>query len=217
MLKSYKELREIDVMPFCEYKDAKDDKGKAVKIPYLNWAKCKDILHENGAESVYFTPIANPEGSFVFRHSEVQNKDGRKGGCYFVKVEIHIDDKVYTMDTPLMNGSLVVYEDTLNQLRIANAHARAFVKGVAIHTGLGFSLWSDTDEDVAAKNIQDDLGIHDILAVKKRVQELVTAKLANGLTKDDILSSLKLSAKGFDTYMAYYDSLFKFETALKKL
>ena len=26
---------------------------------YLNWAKCIDLLHENGAEAVYFVPIPN--------------------------------------------------------------------------------------------------------------------------------------------------------------
>src|SRR5699024_378236 len=130
----------------CDKREAKDDRGHKVQVPYLNWATCKNLLHENGAESVYFVPLKAPNGSYLFMSAEVENKDGRRTGCWFVSVEIHIDGRTFTMDMPLMNGSLVVYEDTLNQLRISNAHARAFVKGVAIHTGLGFSLWC-TDKD----------------------------------------------------------------------
>lgn len=39
MLKKYEELRKIDVTPYCEERD---------KALYLNWAKCIDLLHENG-------------------------------------------------------------------------------------------------------------------------------------------------------------------------
>ena len=46
MLKKYEEMRKIDVRPFCEEREGKI---------YLNWAKCIDLLHENGAEKVYWT------------------------------------------------------------------------------------------------------------------------------------------------------------------
>ena len=166
-LKPYNELVKIDVLPFCEKRKAKDDNGRTVEIPYLNWAMCKQLLHENGAGEVYYTPRMNQEGSYVFQSIPTANKDGRRGGCYFVSVEIHIDDLVFTHDMPLMNGSLVVYEDTVNQLRIANSHARAFVKGVAIRTGLGFGLWVKGDEI----NQEDDLSGHSIKAIKKLVEE----------------------------------------------
>ena len=37
-LKSYEEMRQIDVKPYCEERDG---------LTYLNWAKCIDLLHEN--------------------------------------------------------------------------------------------------------------------------------------------------------------------------
>jgi hypothetical protein len=43
MLKSYAELRKIDVTPYCEDRDG---------AKYLPWAKCVDLLHTNGAEKV---------------------------------------------------------------------------------------------------------------------------------------------------------------------
>lgn len=214
MLKPYSELVRIDVLPECDYREAKDDTGKKIKVPYLNWAKCKKLLHDNGAEIVYYTPLADTNGSFVFCSKEVQNKDGRKTGCYFVAVEVHIDELTFRMDMPLMNGSIVVYEDTLNQLRIANCHARAFVKGVAIHTGLGFSLWAnDQDTDTAS----DDLSLHDVRLVKRRIEELITAKLQNGLDYDDMLNRLGLSKKSFELTMKALDNAYVLEKKLREL
>ena len=214
MLKPYSELVKIDVLPFCDKREAKDDRGKKVQVPYLNWATCKNLLHENGAESVYFVPLKAPNGSYLFMSAEVENKDGRRTGCWFVSVEIHVDDRTFTMDMPLMNGSLVVYEDTLNQLRIANAHARAFVKGVAIHTGLGFSLWcSDKDTETDP----DDLSGHSIVAIKRRIETELTAKMQRGMDMDDILSSIGINRRQFDNTMKAIDNIQWLESQILKL
>lgn len=214
MLKPYSELVKIDVLPFCDKREAKDDRGKKVQVPYLNWATCKNLLHENGAESVYFVPLKAPNGSYLFMSAEVENKDGRRTGCWFVSVEIHIDDRTFTMDMPLMNGSLVVYEDTLNQLRIANAHARAFVKGVAIHTGLGFSLWC-TDKDTEPD--PDDLSGHSIMAIKRRIETELTAKMQRGMDMDEILSALRINRRQFDNTMKAIDNIQWLESQILKL
>lgn len=214
MLKPYSELVKIDVLPFCDMREAKDDSGKKIQVPYLNWAKCVELLHENGAEVVYYTPLKGPDGSYVFASRDVANKDGRKTGCYFVSVEIHIDDLTFQMDMPLMNGSIVVYDDTLNQLRIANCHARAFVKGVAIRTGLGFRLWvNDKDTDPAP----DDLSGHSIYAIKERVERLITAKEQRGLEHRDLLTVLGLNDKQFKTLMASFDNIAVLEKKLSAL
>lgn len=214
MLKPYSELVKIDVLPYCDKREAKDDRGHKVQVPYLNWATCKNLLHENGAESVYFVPLKAPNGSYLFMSAEVENKDGRRTGCWFVSVEIHIDDRTFTMDMPLMNGSLVVYEDTLNQLRISNAHARAFVKGVAIHTGLGFSLWctdKDTEQD------PDDLSGHSIVAIKRRIETELTAKMQRGMDVDDILSAIGINRRQFDNTMKAIDNIQWLESQILKL
>lgn len=214
MLKSYAELSAVDVLPYCDYREAKDDKGKKIRVPYLNWATCKNLLHENGAESVYYVPLKTASGSYLFCSADVENKDGRKTGCWFVSVEIHVDDRTFTMDMPLMNGSLVVYEDTLNQLRIANAHARAFVKGVAIHTGLGFSLWC-TDKDTEPD--PDDLSGHSIMAIKRRIETELTAKMQRGMDMDDILSALRINRRQFDNTMKAIDNIQWLESQILKL
>lgn len=212
MLKPYEELRKLDVSGFCDKRKAKDDNGRAIDVLYLNWAKCVDLLHENGASLVYYRPLKDENGSFVFSSLDVQNKDGRLCGCYFVSVEIHIDDLVFVMDYPLMNGTTVVYADTLNQLRISNAHARAFVKGVAIRTGLGFGLWVGGDETT----IQDDLGGHSLKAIKRRVEEILTAKMQY-MDESDVLAALGINKKQLQATLQMYEKLESFEKTLAKV
>ena len=45
------------------------------------------------------------------------------------------------MQTPVMNGANPVKDNSMSQQRVWNSMCRAFVKCVAIHTGLGFNLW----------------------------------------------------------------------------
>lgn len=214
-LKPYDELVKLDVLPFCDKRKAKDETGKEITVPYLNWAKCVELLHQNGAETVYYTPLRGPDGSYLFSSAQVETgKSARKTGCWFVSVEIHIDDLVFTMDAPLMNGSLVVYQDTLNQLRIANCHARAFVKGVAIRTGLGFHLWvSEKDTDAAP----DDLGGHSIFAIKERVDRLITDRLQRGMSMEDIYAALGTNRRRFEVVMNSFSDIDYLERTLRAL
>jgi hypothetical protein len=216
MLKNFQELYKIDVMPFCDFKESKDDKKNKIEVPYLNWAKCVTLLHENGAETVYFTPLRNANGGYLFESREVHNKDGRTTGCYFVSVEIHIDDLVFTQDLPLLNGNLVVYDDTLNQLRISNAHARAFVKGVAIRTGLGFSLWAEDTEGEKAES--EDLSIHSIWKIKTRIEQRFTELMKRGMTQTEICEKCKLKEKDVGAILGkYMNGIAYLEDALRKL
>ena len=217
MLKSFAELRKIDVLPYCEKRDAKDENGRKIEVPYLNWAKCKDLLHENGAEVVYFEPLVNENGSTLFM-TDVPFTDskGNKNRCFEVRVKIVIDDLEFTQNYPLLNGVYVVREDTINQLRLSNAQARAFVKGVAIRTGLGFGLWV-TDDETTQKNGEEDLYFHNILKVRERVERLITAKMDSGLTVQRICEQLKIDEDQFNVYMKQYAILDRLEKAIMKL
>ena len=133
-LKSYKEMREIDVRPYCEDRDG---------LLYLNWAKCIDLLHENGAEKVYWIPIPDEKTGSSLRMTDqtFTDKSGNTNKCYETRILVVIDDKEYEMQTPVMNGSNPVKDNSMSQQRVWNSMCRAFVKCVAIHTGLGFNLW----------------------------------------------------------------------------
>ena len=215
MLKPYHELVKIDVTPYCEKRKAKDDNGKTIEVPYLNWAKCIELLHENGAEVVYFEPIYNEKGHSLFMSDVVfTDKNGNTNRCYEVRVRVVVDEHEWIMNYALMNGSYVVRDDTINQLRVSNAQARAFVKCIAIHTGLGFNLWvKDSEPDDTA----EDLTFHSIFAIKKRVEQSLTAKLQRGMDMKDILSALDLNDKQFKFLMRYYDQLAVFEERLARI
>lgn len=168
LTESFNELKAIDVKEHCEYREAKDDRGKAIKVPYLNWAKCKMLLHEHGAETVYFEPCVNASGSSLFMSDQVfTDKNGTTNRCYEVRVKIVIDNLEFESQFPLMNGSNPVKDNSMTQQRLWNAQTRAFVKGVAIRTGLGFDLWLNDTESISQ---EEDLSKHNIMSIKKRLQ-----------------------------------------------
>jgi hypothetical protein len=205
MLKPYSELVKIDVTPHCKTRD---------KNLYLPWGVFKRLLHENGAEKVYFEPLTNANGSTLFMSDkEFTDKDGITNRCYEVRIKTVIDDLEYVTNYPLMNGSNPVRDNSLNQLRVNNAQARAFVKGVAIHTGLGFSLW---DED-GLDDLEEDLSKHQIYKIKQRIEEKITALIKRGMSEDDIVSSLNINKKQLSTILDWFQKISSFEAKLNKL
>lgn len=183
MLKSYNELSKVDVMPYTEKRDGMD---------YLNWAVCVRLLHENGAEKVYFEPLINPkDGTSLFSteksFGDPNKKDAKFNSCYETGVHIVIDDLEFDMRGPVMNGPNPVMDNSMNQNRVATAQKRLFVKGVAIRTGLGFSLWAREEEETEKVGSKfDDIDAHNILKIKERIQQEVTALLDKGMSLDEI-------------------------------
>ncbi len=207
MLKSYDELRKIDVTPFCDERDG---------IKYLNWAKCVDLLHENGAETVYFLPLTTDAGSSLFMSNEVfTDNKGTTNRCYETRVEIHIDDKVYYMQSPVMNGANPVKDNSMSQQRVWNSMCRSFVKGVAIYTGLGFDLW--LKEEVTHQKAAKEDVYHDIMQVRERVLEKVTTLNKRDMSLADIASALGKTEDELKNYLSQYKILYAFENNLDVL
>lgn len=209
MLKPYEELRKIDIKPFCEQRDGMD---------YLNWAKCLDLLHENGAEKAYFEPVVNPQtGSSLFMTDKVFGEDGKTNQCYEVEVKVVIDDNVWNFRGPLMNGSNPVRDNSMSQQRIWNAQCRLFVKCVAVHTGLGFDLWLKEEQE-NEKRGSDDLTSHNILKIKERVEQKVSSLLAKGASLQDVADATGLQDEDdVRQFMRYYTKLYNFEGFLSKV
>lgn len=215
MIKSFNELRTVDVTPYCEMREAKDDNGKKIEVPYLNWARCKDLLHQNGAEKVVFEPVTCPNGSsLIMSDATFLDKNGVANRCYEVRVKVTIDDLVFESQFPLMNGSNPVKDNSLTQQRVWNAQTRAFVKGVAIHTGLGFDLWLN---DATGAEQEDDLYKHSLDAIKLRFQQTYTQKLQRHMSVKDIADGLNMTEDEVKVIFTYFDQLKRFETALQKL
>lgn len=144
MLKPYDELRKLDVIPYCEERD---------KFLYLNWAQCIKLLHDHGAETVYWEPIPNPKtgSSLYYCDHEFVDKNDSRNRCYETRIKVVIDEKEYTMQSPVMNGTNPVKDNSMSQQRVWNSMCRSFVKCVAIHTGLGFDLWLKEEENPSSR------------------------------------------------------------------
>lgn len=215
MIKSYSEMRKIDVLPMCEKRKAKDDRGKDIEVPYLNWAKCMDLLHENGAEVVYFEPCVNANGSSLFMSDQVfTDSKGNTNRCYEVRVKIVIDDLIFEAQYPLMNGSNPVKDNSMTQQRVWNAQTRAFVKGVAMRTGLGFSLWLDDSE---SRPEEEDLSRHNLFSIKERMQIAYTKAIKKGMSTRDIASAVGMTEDEVKVMFTYFDQLNRFEQKLNAL
>ena len=216
-IKSWNELRKIDVLPYCDQRDAKDDKGRPIKVPYLNWAKCNDLLHEHGAEKVYFEPCVNANGSSLFMSDQVfTDSNGNTNRCYEVRVKIVIDELEFEAQYPLMNGSNPVKDNSLTQQRLWNAQTRAFVKGVAMRTGLGFGLWVTGDE-AEDKTPAEDLSIHNLYAIKERMQIAYTKAIKKGMSTGDIAKAVNKTEDEVRILFTYFDQLNRFEQELNAL
>lgn len=200
MLKAYEELRKVDVSPFCEKRDGAD---------YLPWNKCIDLLHENGAEQVYFLPVQNPKtGSSLYETDTVfEDKNGAKNRCYETRIEIHIDDKIYYMQSPVMNGANPVKDNSMSQQRVWNSMTRSFVKGVAIYTGLGFDLWLKEEENERKEQARADVH-HDIMKVQERVFETITAiQKKSQMSLAQIAEKLNTTEDQMKMHLNYYKIL----------
>lgn len=208
---TFADFRAIDVTPYCDKREAKDDKGKKIEVLYLNWARCKQILHDLGAKTVYFEPVTGDNGSSLIQSDTVfTDKNGITNRCYEVRVRIVIDDMTFESQFPLMNGANPVKDNSMTQQRLWNAQTRAFVKGVAIRLGLGFDLWLSADEDLPQEETED-LSKHSIMKIRQRVQELVTDKINQGIPFSVIADRLGMDEESVRAKFAVYTELANFE------
>ena len=210
MLKDYKDLIKVDVSKYVAKRDGAE---------YLNWAKVVDLLHENGAEKVYFEPVPNPEtGSSLYMTEHVfTDSKGNTNRVYETAVKIVIDDLTFIQRGPVTNGSNPVKDNSMSQQRLWNCQTRLFVKGVAIRTGLGFNLWLKEEEKNEKDNWEDDLSRHDIFKIKERCQQIYTQKMKEGLTVKEIAERLHKTEDEVKALFSYFDTLSNFERDLSNI
>ena len=206
MLKSWNEMRTLDISKYVKKRDGAD---------YLPWASCLKLLYENGAENVRIIPVSNEKGSSLFMSDPTfTDKTGVTNRCYEVRVLVYIDDKDYTISYPVMNGIAPVRDNLMNQNSVHKAQMRAFVKCVAINTGLGFDLWLD-DADI--EDDKDDLSKHSLFAIKERMQIAYTKAIKKGMSTRDIAAKLEMTEDEVRVVFTYFDQLNRFEQKLNAL
>ena len=207
MKTSFAEMRRIDISPYVKQRDGAD---------YLPWATVVDLMHEHGAEKVFFTPVYNENGSSLFMSEQTfTDNKGNVNRCYEVRIEVTVDDDTFIYSYPLLNGINPVKDNSLNQNVVFKAMARAFVKAIALRYGLGFSLWArDEIEDTSESG---DLSKHQLWAIKERFQEEYTRLIKKGMTSGEIAQALEMTTDEVKLHFSFFDSLDRFEKKMQKL
>lgn len=205
-IKSWNEMRSLDISKYVKQRD---------KADYLPWAECLKLLYENGAEKVKIIPQTTDNGSSLFMSDQVfTDKSGNTNRCYEVLVAVEIDENRYLISYPVMNGINAVRDNLMNQNAVHKAQMRAFVKCVAINTGLGFDLWRD-DSDI--ENDTDDLSKHNLFAIKERMQQAYTRAIKKGMSTGDIAKAVNKTEDEVRLLFTYFDQLNRFEQELNAL
>ena len=207
MLKSWNEMRQLDIGKYVKQRD---------KAYYLPWASCLKLLYENGAEKVKIIPQTTDNGSSLFMSDQTfTDKNGNTNRCYEVMVAVEIDENRFLISYPVMNGINPVRDNLMNQNAVHKAQMRAFVKCVAINTGLGFDLWLD-DSDMEESG--EDLSKHNIYAIRERMQQAYTKLVKRGLSTGEIASMMGTSEQTVQYYLnGIFDEINRFEKAMGAL
>lgn len=208
-LLSFDEMVKIDLSEYIDKRDGAD---------YINWATIVELLHKYGAKTVYFEPVVNEKGSSLFMTDQVflDSKDNANR-VYETAVRIVIDDLDFIQRGPVMNGANPVKDNSMSQQRLWNCQTRLFVKGVAIRTGLGFSLWSRMENDEEEKSIEPDINSHDLAKIKERTQIEYTKLIKKGMTMKEIAQKIHRTEDELKALFSYYDTLITFEKDLIEL
>ena len=207
-LKSWKEMFDLDISQYVKKRDGAE---------YLPWSACLKLLYENGAEKVVIIPQTTDAGSGLFMSDHTfTDKNGGVNRCYEVMVEVRIDAERYIISYPVMNGINPVRDKGMNQNAVHKAQMRAFVKCVAINTGLGFRLWmDDTDLDTDS----DDLTKHSVFAIRERMQQKCTELVKKGMTTKEIATALGINEQSLLQYYlgGVFDEIYRVEMEMAKL
>ena len=205
-IKSWNEMRQVDISKYVKQRD---------KADYLPWAECLKLLYENGAEKVKIIPQTTDNGSSLFMSDQTfTDKNGATNRCYEVLVAVEIDENRYLISYPVMNGINPVRDNLMNQNAVHKAQMRAFVKCVAINTGLGFDLWRD-DSDIESD--AEDLSKHSLWAIKERIQIAYTNAIKKGMSTGDIAKAVNKTEDEVSLLFTYFDQLNRFEKELSAL
>ena len=205
-IKSWNEMRKLDISKYVKKRDGAD---------YLPWADCLKLLYENGAEKVEILPEKGVNGSSLFMSEQTfTDKNCVTNRCYEVRVVVNIDGKIHGISYPVMNGVNPVKDNSMNQNAVHKAQMRAFVKCVAINTGLGFDLWRD-DSDIESDT--EDLTKHNLFAIKERMQQAYTRAFKKGMTTKEIATAVDMTEDEVKVIFTYFDQLHRFEEKLNAL
>lgn len=204
--KTFEQMLAVDVSRYVKQRDG---------ASYLPWGACKKLLHDHGAETVMFFPVPGMDGCTLRKSDTLfTDKNGVTNRCYEVLVHIVVDSLEWDTVYPVLNGNNPVKDNSMNQLRVHNAIRRAFVKGVAERTGLGFSLWLSEDD---LPDETDDLSKHSLAKCRQRLQELITYKINSGIPLSVIADRVGKTEEEIRGMYTWYAALARLEKAIGEI
>lgn len=141
------------------------------------------------------------------------------------EVDINLYVKVdgeWSKPIPGTGGSMLVANEKNGLYTSDEAFKMAYTDALSVAAkslGLGADVYFKEDAGFSepTKYDTDDLSSHNVLAVGKRIEMLVSALIKRGMDYKDILSALNLNEKNFKLLMGMPQRLDAFERALQKL
>lgn len=180
--------------------------------------KIKVFVHTQTGRRVYEDEAFNTAmETLKLTIEEYTDNKGNTNRVYETAVKIVIDDLEFIQRGPVMNGSNPVKDNSMSQQRLWNCQTRLFVKGVAIRTGLGFDLWLKDELNSEKENWEDDLGKHSLNMIKKRMEQLITQKMQQGLSLGKIAENLGITEDELKNYFTYYSVLERLEKRIGEM
>lgn len=144
------------------------------------------------------------------------DKNGVINRAYETRIKVVIDDKEYIMQSPVMNGTNPVKDNSMSQQRVWNSMCRSFVKCVAIHTGLGFNLWLKEEHKPFSNEIPGELNLKDLREIV--IGEADPQSLFDQWFSDySVFLSSKMTASWESAYFAAWNSTADFVALEEKI
>lgn len=136
----------------------------------------------------------------------------------FVEISLYIKaDGEWSEAIPGTGGNSFVAKEKGGPYVSDECYKMAFTDALSVackSLGMAGDVYWGSDKD--KYSTQGDLGFHDIMAVKRRIQEAITRKLKNGVDVRDVLASMDASQKVLDRAMSACDWLARFEQELNR-
>lgn len=151
-----------------------------------------------------------------------EGADGQK--IAIVDINLYIrNGEQWSDPIPGTGGSMLVANETKGPYTSDEAFKMAYTDAISVAAkmlGLGADVYYREDLENFSENTKydkDDLSSHNVLAVRARIEQEVTAKINAGMDFKDILSALRINEKQFRQILGYADKLKSFEKAILSL
>lgn len=172
-------------------------------------------------ESDVLKPVKEQEAvyrvfSYPVSHDIVDQREIVTTGNYSDKhsqfIRIRAEYRFVNLDKPDETVTVVSYGDGVDALDKAPGKAMTYADKYALMKAYKMVTGDDPDQSAS-----DDLEGHDIFKIKARVERLMTDKMKTGVSEDDIMRSLNVNKKQWDTLWNSFNSLAAFEAKLRKV